>query len=134
MPAALDEPMRRFLNEPNVGVLATVSPRGRLQATPVWFLLEGDELLVNTSRGRVKLRNLEKHPYMVLTIIDPKNAYRWAQIQGRVIRFDNASGARDIDRLSLRYLGKPYPYFSGDKPENRVSIVIRPFNISGAMG
>jgi len=134
MPAAFDEPTRNFLNEPNVGVLATVSPRGRLQATPVWFLLEGDKLLVNTSQGRVKLRNLQKHPYLALTVVDPKNVYRWVQIQGKVIRFDNAIGARDIDRLSQRYLGKPYPYFSGDKPEHRVSILIRPLNVHGMMG
>lgn len=134
MAAQLNAEIRKFLEEVNVAVLATVSPRGRLQATPVWFMVEGDHLLINTSEGRVKLRNLERHPYAALTVIDPKNAYRWAQIQGKVSRFDKAAGARDIDRLSQRYLGKPYPYFAGDKPENRVSILLEPLAVTGMQG
>ncbi|OFX28402.1 MAG: hypothetical protein A2Z07_12780 [Armatimonadetes bacterium RBG_16_67_12] len=97
-------------------------------------MVEGDHLLVNTSEGRVKLRNLEKHPYAALTVIDPKNAYRWAQIQGKVSRFDKAAGARDIDRLSQRYLGKAYPYFAGDRPEDRVSILLEPLAVTGMQG
>ncbi|MBM3470361.1 MAG: hypothetical protein FJX73_06175 [Armatimonadetes bacterium] len=59
MSTQLDEATRAFLGEPNPAVLATVSPEGRPQATPVWFTLEGDQILINTSKGRVKLRNLK---------------------------------------------------------------------------
>lgn len=131
MPVKLDEVTRAFLADPHIAVLATVSPKGRLQATPVWFLLEGDHILVNTSKGRLKLQNLEAHPYLALTIVDPKNIYHYVQIQGRVARIDHANGARDIDRLSQRYTGKPYGYPGGDRPENRVSILIRPTSVSG---
>jgi PPOX class probable F420-dependent enzyme len=123
--------VRAFLSEPHVAMLATVSPMGRPQATPVWFLLEDDHILVNTSKGRVKLRNLEAHPYLALTIVDPKDMYRYVQIQGRVTRIDRANGARDIERLSKRYTGKPYSYRSGDGPEDRVSLLIRPLSVSG---
>ena len=131
MPVQLDEATRSFLNEPQVAVLATVSPTGRPQATPVWYLLEGDEIVVNTSKGRVKLHNLEKNPRLALTIVDAKNMYHYVQIQGRVVRFDQARGARDIDRLSMRYHGKPYAYPGHDRPENRVTLIIRPLTLSG---
>ena len=131
MPVQLDEATRSFLNEPHVAVLATVSPAGRPQATPVWYLLEGDEIVVNTSKGRVKLHNLEKNPRLALTIVDAKNMYHYVQIQGRVVRFDQEHGARDIDRLSMRYHGKPYGYPGHDRPENRVTLVIRPLTLSG---
>lgn len=131
MPVQLDERTRAFLSEPNVAVLATVSPRRRLQATPIWFVLDGEHILVNTSRGRVKLRNLEAHPYLALTVVDPENMYRYVQIQGKVLRFDPKNGARDIDRLSQRYRGEPYSYRYGGKPEDRVTIVIEPLAISG---
>lgn len=134
MAARLTAEVRKFLEEAHVAILATVSSKGRPQATPVWFMVEGDDLLVNTSRGRVKLRNLERHPYAALTVVDPRNAYRWVQIQGKVARFDAASGARDIDRLSQRYLGKAYPYFAGDRPEDRVSIVLEPLAVTGMQG
>jgi len=128
--AKLDEQTRTFLNEANTAILATVSPKGRIQATPVWFLVEGDHILVNTSKGRLKLRNLEAHPYAALTIVNPKNIYHYVQIQGKVARFDPENGGRDIDRLSKRYTGQAYSY-RGDRPENRVSILIRPIAVSG---
>ncbi len=131
MPVELDEAIRAFLNEPNPAILGTTSPSGRPQATPIWFMLDDDHILVNTSKGRVKLRNLEAHPYLALTIVDPKNMYRYVQIQGRVARIDHANGARDIDRLSKRYTGQPYTYRWGGGPQDRVSILIRPLRISG---
>ncbi len=131
MPVRFDERTRAFLNEPNVAMLATVSPKKRVQATPIWFMLDGDQIIVNTSRGRVKLKNLEAHPHLALTIVDPKNMYRYVQIQGKAVRFDPKNGARDIDRLSQRYSGQPYSYRYGGTPEDRVTIVIEPLRVSG---
>ncbi len=131
MPVQLDERTRAFLSEPNVAVLATVSRRGRLQVTPIWFVLDGEQIIVNTSRGRVKLRNLEGNPNLALTIVDPQNMYRYVQIQGKAVRFDPKNGARDIDRLSQRYRGEPYSYQSGGGPADRVTIVIEPLAVSG---
>ncbi len=123
---ALPDAVREFLQKPNFAVLATVNPNGMPQATPVWFMLEGDHILINTSKGRVKLRNLEQDPRAALSIVDRDNPYQHVQIRGRVVRFDREHGARDIDRLSLRYRGRPYQYPPTDAPENRVSILINP--------
>ncbi|HEV8354146.1 MAG TPA: PPOX class F420-dependent oxidoreductase [bacterium] len=126
----IPEDVRRFLEKPNVAVLATVSPRGRPQATPVWFMLEDGQVLINTSAGRVKLRHMEANPNVALTIVDPENIYTYVQIRGRVVRFDRENGARDIDRLSMRYHGRSYRYLPTDAPEKRVSLLIRPRTIS----
>lgn len=128
----LPDHIRKFLEKPNLAVLATVSPSGKPQATPVWFMLDGDEILVNTSQGRAKLRNLQARPYAALTVYDRDNLYSYVQIRGRA-RLDPAAGARDIDRLSMRYGGKPYQYPPTDAPQKRVSIRIRPtaFNAMG---
>jgi PPOX class probable F420-dependent enzyme len=126
----IPEDVRHFLEKPNVAVLATVSPRGRPQATPVWFMLEDGHVLINTSAGRIKLRNMEANPNVALTIVDPENIYTYVQIRGRVIRFDREHGPRDIDRLSMRYHGRPYRYMPTDAPDKRVSLLIRPRTIS----
>ncbi len=127
----IPEHVRTFLQRPNVAVLATISPSGRPQATPVWFLLDGDHILVNTSAGRVKLRNMEADPRVTLTIVDRENPYQYVQIRGRVARFDRNQGAPDIDRLSMRYRERPYTYPPTDAPEKRVSIHISPLRFSG---
>ncbi len=130
MPSKLSAAVRSFLEEPYPAVLATVSAVGRPQATPVWFMLDGDDILVNTSRGRAKLKNLQEHPHLSLVVVDPESMYRYVQIRGKVVRFDPDAGARDIDRLSLRYTGKPYDYSYGGGPEDRVTLVIRPLSVN----
>lgn len=124
------DPVKKFLEKPNLAVLATISPSGRPQATPVWFLLDGDEILMNTSQGRAKLRNVQADPRVAVTIYDKDNPYLYVQVRGRVT-IDPKSGARDIDRLSQRYRGKPYQYPPSDAPEKRVSLRLKPSAISG---
>jgi PPOX class probable F420-dependent enzyme len=126
MPAAIPEQVKKFLGKPNFAVLATHSASGRIQATPVWFLLDDGEILINTSAGRKKLRNMEANSRVTLAIVDRENPYEYAQIQGRVRTFDKENGPRDIDRLSQRYHGRPYQYSAGDNPKNRVTIHIVP--------
>lgn len=127
----LPDHIRAFLDRPILAVLATVGPRGRPQATPVWFMLDGDEILMNTSAGRVKLRNLQRRPYAAVVVVDPADPYRYVQVRGPV-RLDAAAGARDIDRLSIRYRGRPYQYPPTDAPQRRVSIRLRPDSYSAA--
>jgi PPOX class probable F420-dependent enzyme len=119
----VSEPVRKFLEKPNFAVLATRSDAD-VQATPMWFLYEGGQIIVNTSQGRVKLRNMQKHSEVALTIVDRENPYQYVQIQGQVVGFDTQSAARDIDRLSQRYVGQPYAYPGGDAPAKRVTIRI----------
>ena len=126
MPAAIPEQVKTFLEKPNFAVLATHTQSGGIQATPVWFLQDGGEILINTSAGRKKLGNMEANPRVTLVIVDRENPYRYVQIQGRVREFDKEHGPRDIDRLSQRYHGKPYPYSGGDAPTDRVTIRIAP--------
>ncbi len=130
----LPDPVREFLKKPNVAVLATISPSGKPHATPVWFMQDGDHILINTSKGRAKLRYLQANPYVAVEVHDLKNPYQHVQIRGKVVALDPANGARDIDRLSQRYRGKPYDYPPPDAPANRVSIRIRPTGFTGWVG
>jgi PPOX class probable F420-dependent enzyme len=125
----IPEPVRKFLEKPNFAVLATHAGSG-LQATPVWFLLENGQILINTSQGRAKLRNMQKNADVALAIVDTQNPYQYVQIRGRVAGFESQNGGRDIDRLSQRYLGKPYAYPGGDAPAKRVTIRITPTRVS----
>ena len=126
----LPDNVKKFLAKPNFAVVATVGPSGRPQATPVWFMLDGEDILINTAKGRVKLRNLHANPRVSLAIYDRDNPYAYVQIQGTVTGFDEKNGPRDIDRLSLRYRGEKYNY-QGSTPADRVSVRIKPTRVSG---
>jgi PPOX class probable F420-dependent enzyme len=130
MATQISEPVRKFLEKPNFAVLATRSHDDGLQATPVWFLYEGGQILINTSQGRAKLRNMKQDSHVALAIVDRENPYQYVQIRGTVAGFETQNAARDIDRLSQRYVGKPYGYPGGDTPDKRVTIRIAPTRVT----
>ena len=88
--------------------LATVMADGSPQVTPVWFSAEGECILINSAKGRVKDRNMRARPQVALVIQDPKTPYRYLQIRGRVDSFTEEGGDEHINFLSLKYDSKPW--------------------------
>ncbi|HEU5431275.1 MAG TPA: PPOX class F420-dependent oxidoreductase [Thermomicrobiales bacterium] len=101
--AALNEQVRRFLAAPRFGVLATLNADGSPQQTVIWYLLRGDEILMNTKRGRQKDRNLDRDDRASLCVEDD---YRYVAINGTIAFDDDPQQAqRDIEALAVRYHG-----------------------------
>lgn len=91
--------------------LATLMPDGTPQVTPVWFDMAGDKVRVNTARGRVKDRNMQKNAAVALSITDPDNPYRHVAIRGRIVDVTEAGADAHIDALAKKYLGQDkYPF------------------------
>jgi PPOX class probable F420-dependent enzyme len=108
--------------------LALVKKDGTPQVTPVWFDYDGNTIVVNTARGRVKDKILRKHPCVALAIQDPENPYRYIQILGQVTDETEEGGYEMISRLNQKYHGNPdYPKRPG---EVRVTYKIIPARIS----
>ena len=99
-----------FLRDnPFAGVATTLRPDTSPHSTVVWVDEDGGDVVLNTVVGRAKERHLRQNPNVSLTVVDPENAYRWVSISGRAQL--ESEGARDhIEKLSHKYLGKPYPW------------------------
>ncbi len=93
--------------------LATTMADGSPQVTPVWFRAEGEHIIINTARGRVKDHNMRARPHVALVIQDPSTPYRYLQIRGRVDGFTEEGGDEHINALSLKYDGKPWKKVDG---------------------
>jgi PPOX class probable F420-dependent enzyme len=83
--------------------LATLMPDGSPQVTPVWFNVEGELILINSAKGRVKDLNMRARPHVALAIIDMKNPYRYLQVRGRVVEFTEEGAAAHFDKLYRKY-------------------------------
>jgi len=117
-----------LFKKPAFASLATLNPDGSPQVTPVWVDFDGKNLLVNTAKGRVKHRNLERNPRVALSIADPENPYRYLGIQGRVTEMTEAGADAHIDRMAKKYLNKDkYPF--RQPGEMRVLLKITPSKI-----
>jgi PPOX class probable F420-dependent enzyme len=110
--------------------IATLMPDGTPQVTPVWIDYKNGKVLVNSAKGRVKVRNLKAGSPVAISITDPDNPYRYVQIRGTVSRVTEEGAAQHIDKMAKKYLDKDkYPFA---KPgEVRVLFEIEPTAVSG---
>lgn len=104
--------------------LATQMPNGSPQVTPVWFNTDGEFILINSAKMRVKDLNMRARPQVALCIQDPSNPYRYLQIHGKVIEFTTEGADDHIDVLTLKYRGIP-KYPSRQPGEQRIKYKIQ---------
>jgi PPOX class probable F420-dependent enzyme len=104
MATALSEKARALLQERRFAVLGTINKDGSPQLTTMWYLLDGDVILMNTKAGRTKERNMRRDPRISVCIED---GYSYVTISGTVEMIDDPQVAqRDIYRLAVRYNGE----------------------------
>lgn len=66
------------------GKLAVTRSDGRPHVTPVWFLLDGDDVVFTTSENTVKGRALRRNPRAALCVDEEKPFYSYVMIEGTV--------------------------------------------------
>lgn len=92
---------RKFLDEKRFAVVGSKNPDGSPHLAVMWYVLDGDDIVVNSAQGRVKDRNLATDPRMSVLVAD---GYRWIRIDGRArIEHDQKIAQADIRRLAARY-------------------------------
>jgi PPOX class probable F420-dependent enzyme len=100
---AVPNNVRRFLDEKRFAVLATINSDGTPQQTVMWYVLDGDEILMNTAVGRVKDSNLRRDQRISICIED---GYSFVTLTGTARLIDDQTTAQaDIRRLAIRYHG-----------------------------
>ena len=106
--------VRELLEARNFAHLATALPDGSPHSVPVWIGLEGDHVVFFTQPESRKARNLAREPRVAISVVDPANPYRSAQLRGRVVGTVEGEEALEIiDRIATKYPGEPFPMRSG---------------------
>ncbi len=130
MAAKLTEADIALLREPHIAQVTTVMADGTPQITPVWVDTDGEAVLINTARGRVKTRNLERDSAIAICVVDGANFYRWVAVRGRAELIDEGADAH-IDRLAKKYLdADAYPFHQ--EGERRVTVRVVPTHRIGS--
>jgi PPOX class probable F420-dependent enzyme len=99
--------LREVLAGANVAVLSSVRPDGRPQQFVVWAEMDGDDVLMSTTKDRPKYRNLEHRPEAALVVYPAGDPYSSVRVRGTTT-FTTEGAAETIDRLSHHYKGKPW--------------------------
>ncbi|MET8909946.1 PPOX class F420-dependent oxidoreductase [Micromonospora sp. NPDC004551] len=102
-----DDQWRAFVTAgTRTGKLATVRADGSPHVVPVWFVLDGDDLIFNTGRDSVKGRNLVRDPRAALTVDEEQPPYAFVTVRGTVtISEDPVESLPWSTRIAARYMG-----------------------------
>ncbi|MCD0483369.1 PPOX class F420-dependent oxidoreductase [Streptacidiphilus sp. ASG 303] len=103
-----DSEWRAFVSEgTRTGKLATTRADGRPHLAPVWFLLDGDDVVLNTGKETVKGRNLARDGRVSLCVDDERPPYSFAVLEGRAELSEDLAEVRHwATRIAARYMGE----------------------------
>lgn len=99
--------VRAFLERGTfTGKLATTRADGTPHVVPIWFVLDGDDIVFTTAHDSVKGRNMRAQPRVALCVDDQEPPYTFVMVTGTV------SFSDDLDemlawatRIGGRYMG-----------------------------
>jgi PPOX class probable F420-dependent enzyme len=123
--ATIPETHRDLLDSP-VATFATIGRDGRPQVSEVWFLAEGDTVVISLNRTRQKTRNLERNAACNVFILDLANPGRYLELRG------DAEIVPDPDYAVADRVGAKYgtDLRTRDQPgETRVAVTVRPTRV-----
>ncbi len=108
----LEPEIRDFLAAgTRTGKLGYVAADGRPLVAPVWFILEGEELVFNTGANTAKARAIARDPRMAICVDHEEPPYGFVQVQGE------AKVSEDLDELVRTATAIGGRYMGADRAE-----------------
>ncbi|MBK8985706.1 MAG: PPOX class F420-dependent oxidoreductase [Chloroflexi bacterium] len=96
-----------LLTGTRTGKFASVRPDGRAHVAPVWFLLDGEDLLFTTWHESVKAKNIRHNPQVSLCVDDETPPFAFVLVEGTAVLEDNPTAlAYWAAQIGGRYMGQ----------------------------
>jgi PPOX class probable F420-dependent enzyme len=98
---------RAFVSDgTRTGKLATTRKDGRPHVVPVWFALDGDDIVFTTAVNSVKAHALRRTGQACLCVDDQQPPYSFVTIEGNATLGEDLDQVRQVaTRVGARYMG-----------------------------
>ncbi|HEX5695395.1 MAG TPA: TIGR03667 family PPOX class F420-dependent oxidoreductase [Acidimicrobiia bacterium] len=112
----------RHLDDELVGWLTTISPTGQPQSSVVWFLRDGDEILVYSQATARKLTNIAAQPKVAFNLRGDPHGDEVVTIEANATIDESPTPAHEVPSYLAKYegeivrLGWTPPEFAADYP------------------
>jgi PPOX class probable F420-dependent enzyme len=73
-----------LMAQPHTAKIATVRPDGRPHVAPIWFALDGEDILFTTGGNTAKARNLRHSPWVSICVDDEMPPFAFVKVDGTV--------------------------------------------------
>jgi PPOX class probable F420-dependent enzyme len=114
---SLPDHILRFIDAPKFASIATVDPDGGPRQAVVWYLVEGERLVINSADGRRWPANLRRDPRIGFTVIDPDDGYNWVGLTGEVTDVSDDQSIAQADIAAMARL------YHADNPEEAEDLI-----------
>lgn len=137
MPSINDPDVREFLSAgTRTGKLALVASDGRPIVNPVWFILDGDDLVFNTGKATAKGKALARDPRVALCVDLDEPPYAYFQVQGlATLSEDPDELLRTATAIAARYMGadRAEEFGKRNAVPGELVVRVRPVKILGGL-
>ena len=65
----MDDQQREFLTSHRLCVVGVARPKGPPSLSPVYYIMDGDDLLISTAASRAKARLIRKNPEVSVCVL-----------------------------------------------------------------
>jgi len=116
-----------FLEEgTRTGNVATVRADGRPHVVPVWFVLEGNDVVFTTWHTSVKARNLAHEGRAAMSVDVAEPPYAYLLVEGPVTIIDDPDESRRVATAAgARYMGEDRADEFGSRNGVKGELVVR---------
>jgi PPOX class probable F420-dependent enzyme len=129
-----EEAMAFLADRTHTGKLATASPSGSPHVAPVWFVVDGDDLVFTTHRDTIKGRHLRANPRASLSADVEVYPYSFVTARGPVSIDEHAADLLTwATRIAERYVpaGEGPAYGKRNAVDGEMLCRLRPDRITG---
>jgi PPOX class probable F420-dependent enzyme len=102
-----DEARAFLLEGTRTGKLATVRKDGRPHVAPIWFVLDGDDVIFNTGAESLKGKTLRRDPRAAMVVDDEQPPFAYVLVEGTCTISDDVDEMLPwATRIGGRYMGE----------------------------
>lgn len=103
----LDDRLRAFLNQRHIARMTTIGPHGYPHTVPVWYMLDGDDIVVATGDRARKIQHIRANPKGAIVIggdpLDENRTYQPCYLFQGKFALEGEPGFEWITRIARRY-------------------------------
>ena len=102
------EERREFLEQHRLAIVGAVRAEGRPQLSPVYYVMDGDDLLVSTTATRAKAKAVRRDGRVTMCVIGEQPPFPYLAVYGRG-RIEDDGAVEVMMAVGGKMTGSPLP-------------------------
>jgi PPOX class probable F420-dependent enzyme len=102
------EEQKAFLNDNRLVIIGIPRKSGGPHMSPVYYVTDGDDILISTTASRWKAKAIRRNPAVSLCVLGEKPPFPYLLVYGRG-RIEDAGAAEAMRRIGERMTGTVIP-------------------------